>query len=186
MTKWLRKWRRGSRYVRSNTKNLKSLLSLVQTNGTYHFSTRYFNGIMIAVVFKCIFEETMPKLSVNFGNHSKGSVAQWVKHQTMNTWMTSRRGFEPPWCQISATLLVPLSKALYSNCSVVRRSSKAVGPVFMYLNINTSVDDKNVTGYSKTAGDHPSPVDCTPSKLHSSTLGPEEKVQLVCTQCRNI
>ena len=43
---------------------------------------------------------------------------------------------------------------------------------------------KNVTGYSKRAGDHPGTVDCT-SKLHSSTLGPEEKVQLVCTQCVN-
>ena len=29
---------------------------------------------------------------------------------------------------------------------------------------------KNVTGYSKRAGDHPGTVDCT-SKLHSSTLG---------------
>ena len=29
---------------------------------------------------------------------------------------------------------------------------------------------KNVTGYSKRAGDHPGTVDCT-SKIHSSTLG---------------
>ena len=29
---------------------------------------------------------------------------------------------------------------------------------------------KNVTGYTKRAGDHPGTVDCT-SKLHSSTLG---------------
>ena len=39
-------------------------------------------------------------------------------------------------------LPVPLSKALYSNCSVVRRLRKAVGPVYMYLNINTSVHVK--------------------------------------------
>ena len=40
-----------------------------QTNWTYHFSPRYFNGIKIVTALKCIFEETMPKLSVNFGNH---------------------------------------------------------------------------------------------------------------------
>ena len=110
----------------------------------------------------------------------EGSVAQWIEHQTMNTWMTPRRGFEPLWCQISASLLVPLSKVLYSNCSVIRRSCKAIGPVYMYLNINTSTL-KNVTGYSKRAGDHPGTVDCT-SKLHSSTLGLEEKYSLsVCS-----
>ena len=38
-----------------------------QTNWTYHFSPRYFNGIKIVTAFKCIFEETMSKLSVNFG-----------------------------------------------------------------------------------------------------------------------
>ena len=54
--------------------------------------------------------------------------------------------------------------------SVVQRSRKAVGPVYMYVNINTSVHIKNVTGYLKRAGDHPGTVDCT-SKLHSSTLG---------------
>ena len=47
---------------------------------------------------------------------------------------TPQRGFEPLWCQISTTLLVPLSKALYSNCSMVQRSRKAVGPMYMYLN----------------------------------------------------
>ena len=66
---------------------------------------------------------------------------------------------------------MPLGKALYSDCSVVRRSCKAKGPVYMYLNINRQACTiKNITGYSKRAGDHPSTVDCT-SKLHSSTLG---------------
>ena len=41
---------------------------------------------------------------------------------------------------------------------------------------------KNITGYSKRAGEHPGTVDCT-SKIHSSALGVEEKAQLVCTQC---
>ena len=40
-----------------------------QTNWTYPFSPRHFNGIKIVTAFKCIFEETMPKLSVDFGNH---------------------------------------------------------------------------------------------------------------------
>ena len=40
-----------------------------QTNWTNHFSPRYFNGTTIVTAFKCIFEETMPKLSVNFGNY---------------------------------------------------------------------------------------------------------------------
>ena len=33
------------------------------------FSIRYFNGIKIVTAFKCNFEETMPKLSFNLGNH---------------------------------------------------------------------------------------------------------------------
>ena len=41
-----------------------------QTNWTYHFSPCYFNGIKIVTAFKCYFKETMPKLSVNFGNHN--------------------------------------------------------------------------------------------------------------------
>ena len=41
-----------------------------QANWTYHFSSCYFNGIKIVNVVKCIFEEIMPKLSVNFGNIS--------------------------------------------------------------------------------------------------------------------
>ena len=39
------------------------------TNWKYHFSPRYFSGIKTVTVFK-IFEETMPKLSVNFENLS--------------------------------------------------------------------------------------------------------------------
>ena len=44
--------------------------------------------------------------------------------------------------KICVTLLVPLSKVLYSNCSVVQRSHKSIGPMYMYLNINTSVHVK--------------------------------------------
>ena len=51
-------------------------------------------------------------------------------------------GSSPTGAKNLCELLVPLSKALYSNCFVVRRSRKAVGPVYMYLNINTSVHDK--------------------------------------------
>ena len=38
-----------------------------QTEGTIF--PCYFNGIRIATAVKCIFEGTMPKLAVNFGNH---------------------------------------------------------------------------------------------------------------------
>ena len=31
---------------------------------------RYSNGIKIGTAFKCIFEETLPKLLVNFGNRN--------------------------------------------------------------------------------------------------------------------
>ena len=92
----------------------------------------------------------------------------YQQNQTMNTWMTPRRGFKPPWCQISATLFVPLSKALYSNCSVVRRSHKAVSLVYMYLNINTSVHVKK----------H--------HRLFEKSRGSSRYCWLlVCTQCRN-
>ena len=41
-----------------------------QTNWTYHLSPHYFNGSKIIVTaFKYISEQTMPKLSVNFGSH---------------------------------------------------------------------------------------------------------------------
>ena len=69
-------------------------------------------------------------------------MAQWIEHQTLNTLMTPGVGSSPTGAKIFVTLLVPLGKALYSNCSVVRRSRKAVGPVYMYLNINTSVHVK--------------------------------------------
>ena len=73
----------------------------------------------------------------------EGSVAQ-----TLNTWMTPGVGSSPTaksWCHdLWDTSCAPgsLGKALYSNCSLVWRSRKAVGPVYMYLNINTSVHDK--------------------------------------------
>ena len=56
--------------------------------------------------------------------------------------MTPGVGSSPNGAKLFVSLLVPLGKALYSNCSVVRRSRKAVGPVYMYLNINTSVHVK--------------------------------------------
>ena len=28
-----------------------------------------------------------------------GNVAQWIEHQTLNTWITARRGLESDWCQ---------------------------------------------------------------------------------------
>ena len=102
----------------------------------------------------------------------------------MNTWMTPRCGFEPLWCQISATMLVPLNKAFYSNCSVVWRSCKAVGPMYMYLNSNTSVYVKERHGlFEKSRG---SSRYCSlyfkTTFIYSRTGG---KVQLVCTQCVN-
>ena len=81
-------------------------------------------------------------------------------------------------------LHVPLSKALYSNCSVVRRSRKAVGPVYMYLNINTSMHVKERHRlFEKSRG---SSRYCwlyfKNTFIYSRTRG---KVQLVCTQCVN-
>ena len=42
MAKWLRKWRRGWLYVRSNTKNAKSLISWVGTSYQQHIPTSQF------------------------------------------------------------------------------------------------------------------------------------------------
>ena len=44
------------------------------------------------------------------------------------------------------------------------------------MQINNSCKAKAIN-VDRRAGDHPGPVDCT-SKIHSSTLGPEEKVCL--------
>ena len=53
---------------------------------------------------------------------------------------------------------------------MVWRSRKAVGPVYMYLNINTSVHVKECHRLFEKSRGHPGTIDCT-SKLHSSTLG---------------
>ena len=129
----------------------------------------------------------------------EGSMSQWIEHQTMNTWMTPQCGFESPWCQISATLLVPLSKALYSNCSMVRRSRKAVSPVYMYLNIRLNISlhvkerhrlfkksrglswycllyfKNTFTTHNKVSREN---LVWTSFIIQSSTLGPEEKYSL--------
>ena len=93
-------------------------------------------------------------------------------------------GSSPTGATNLCELLVPLSKALYSNCSVVRRSRKAVGPVCMYLNINTSVHVKERHRlFEKSRG---SSRYCwlyfKNTFIYSRTRG---KVQLVCTQCVN-
>ena len=93
-------------------------------------------------------------------------------------------GSSPTGATNLCELLVPLSKALYSNCSVVRRSRKAVGPVYMYLNINTSVHVKERHRlFEKSRG---SSRYCwlyfKNTFIYSRTRG---KVQLVCTQCVN-
>ena len=49
--------------------NVTLLLTLVSNKLDVPFSPRHFNGIKIVTAFKCIFEETEPKLSANFGNH---------------------------------------------------------------------------------------------------------------------
>ena len=98
-------------------------------------------------------------------------MTQWIEHQTSNTSWLPAWVRVPTGAKIFVTLLVPLGKALYSDCSVFQRSRKANSPVYMYLNINRQACTiKNITDYSKRAGDHPGTVDCT-SKLHSSTLG---------------
>ena len=66
--------------------------------------------------------------------------------------MTPGVGSSPTGAKIFVSLLVPLGKALYSNCSVVWRSRKAVGPVYMYLNINTSVHVKERHRLFKSRG----------------------------------
>ena len=75
--------------------------------------------------------------------------------------MTPGVGSSPTGAKIFVMLLVPLGKALHSNCSVVRRSRKAVGPVYMYLNINASVHVKGRHRLFEKSRDHPGTVDCT-------------------------
>ena len=48
--------------------NVTLPLTLVSNKQSILFSPRYFSGIKIVTVFTCIFEETMPQLSVNFRN----------------------------------------------------------------------------------------------------------------------
>ena len=73
-----------------------------------------------------------------FNKYALVSLLQRNKHD----FMTPSVGWSPTGAKIFVTLFVTLGKALYSNCSVVQRSRKAVSPVYMYLNINTSVHVK--------------------------------------------
>ena len=70
------------------------------------------------------------------GKH--GAVDRASDSEYMSDWPACM-GSSPTGAKNLCELLVPLNKALYSNCSVVRRSRKAVGPVYMYLNSNTLV-----------------------------------------------
>ena len=44
--------------------NVTFPLTLVSSKLNQHFSPYYFNGIKIGTAFKCLFEETVPKLSI--------------------------------------------------------------------------------------------------------------------------
>ena len=69
-----------------------------QTNWTYHFSPRYFKGIRIETALKCsIFEETMPKLSVNFGNHYLTRLSQ---ETTCNFGLTAPQYSDKCWSNL--------------------------------------------------------------------------------------
>ena len=92
--------------------------------------------------FLCTMDHTTQRVLSSVHVDVDKNVVQWIEHQTLNTWMTPRRGFEPPWCQILCDASCPSEQGTYSNCSVFRRSRKAVGPVYLYLNINTSVHIK--------------------------------------------
>ena len=47
----------------------KVTLPLTLVSNKLNFPRRYFNGTKTVTASECIFEETMPKLSVNLGNH---------------------------------------------------------------------------------------------------------------------
>ena len=76
-------------------------------------------------------------------------------------------------------LFVPRLKqgTYHFTCLVLRRHFKPSVPCTGISDINAVCTLKNVTGYSKRAGDYPATVDCT-SKIQLSTLGPEEKYSL--------
>ena len=91
----------------------------------------------------------------------------FIQHVVYSAVHSTRRGFESNWCQNLCDASCAPGQGTNSNCSVVRRSRKAVGPVYMYLNINTSVHDKERHRlFEKSRAARGS---CT-SKIHSSTL----------------
>ena len=96
----------------------------------------------------------------------------WIKESTFRATVVPKfvRRFLRPWAR-HFTLIIPWFGGYI----------KPLVPCTWIQTLIQACTLKYVTGYSKRAGDHPGTVDCT-SKLHSSTL---EKVQLVCTQCRN-
>ena len=99
-----------------------------QTNLTYHFSLRYFNGIEIVTAFKCIFEETIPKLSVDFGNY-------FSQHSHKNRYLgshlcklrTFKKFFTAPWLKnlVKYSYLLP-------KYSVKISREKKMGVFFLF------------------------------------------------------
>ena len=69
-----------------------------QTNWTYYFSPCYFNGIKIEIALKCIFEETVPKLSENFGNsNSQDSHKNQYPGPVLNLGFTEPQHCDKSW-----------------------------------------------------------------------------------------
>ena len=66
--------------------NVTFPLTLVSKNWTCHFSQCYFNGIKIGTAFKCIFEEMVLKLSVNFGNRNSQDSQEPISQPCLEFW----------------------------------------------------------------------------------------------------
>ena len=72
----------------------------------------YFIGVKIGTAFKCIFEETLPKLSVNFGNHNSQDSH---KNPVLNF------SFTEPQCSDKCWSKLPLKCHIFAIGNIHRR-----------------------------------------------------------------
>ena len=97
--------------------------------------------------------------------HGKESMAERLRHWTLVLRVPGLRPTRAGW------LFVSLDKTLYSNCSMVRRSRKAVGPIWSTFHILSNVKERH--GLFKKSTKESSPVPLTVCQNMSPPLRPE-------------
>ena len=105
--------------------NMTLPLTLVSNKLNVPFSPHYFNGIKIVTAFNYIFEETMPNLSVNFGNHvSQDSHKNQYSGPVCNFSFTEPQNSEKCWSNLPLKchifIIGNTHRSYWITCEIIR------------------------------------------------------------------